>query len=328
MRNVIILLILIPFFLSCERDNGSVNVVPLSVEAGISIQSATKAIISGTSFPDNSKIGVQVLRASDGEVYEPGALTNVEFTYNEASSTWTSAKFSLTSTLGNVYAYYPFLHIGLDNEVFTNVNISINSISDFDSDIDYMFAIPLTDPSEQVSNASGKNLANLVMQHALTQISFVVYKENYLGTGSFTRFCIEDAGATEWVKVSKAADDDLLMNIQNGSITGGIKGAIIRNFVTPVTLSSDPPSEILQTLRSQVNASAILMPTGLIEAGDIKFTFTVDGKICSAVNSSSITWEAGKQYIYKVKFSGTDISISSVTVTDWDTQLADDIIIN
>lgn len=328
MRNILLPLVFGLLLLSCDRDEYSNEAVPLSIKAGIEKEISTKAIISGTSFPDNSRIGVQVLRASDDGIYEPGALTNVEFTYNSAQSSWLSDGFSLTSTQGKVFAYFPFTDIGDNRELFTNININISSVAEHESDTDYMYAIPLTETSDLVNNTSGKNLANLVMKHALTQVSFVVYKENYLGTGSLTDFCIEDESETEWIKVSKIEDDDLSMSIRDGSITGGTKGSIIRNCSTPIILTTDTPSEILQTLRSQVNATALLVPTGLMQSGDIRFKFTVDGKTSSAVNSSSISWEAGKQYIYKVKFTGTDISISSVTITDWTTQLGDIIIIN
>lgn len=320
-------------FLSCTKQdnlNMTGRKVPLSVKAGISIEPSTKAIVAGTGFPDGATIGVQILKNSDGSIYETGALTNVQFTFAQAGSSWSTATtFNLTATQGNVFAYYPYAAQGSNDEIFTTVPVALPATSNTGMDTDYMYATPLTAAEELVNNSAGKNSASLSMNHALAQVSFVVYKENYPGTGSFTQFKIEDATVgTSWINVSKAAADNLAMNIANGLITGGEKGIITRTFGTPETLGAISPSADAATLRTQVNATTLVVPTGSMAAGDIKFTFTIDSKSSIAFNTTSISWVAGKQYIYKVKLSGTGLSISSVTITDWTTVVGDDIDIN
>jgi hypothetical protein len=330
MKNIVKLAMISAFvFLSCEKQDNMENVhkrVPLSVKAGISIEPATKAIVSGTTFPNGTKIGVQVLRSSDGNIYETGALTNIEFTYDSANTSWSpSSVFNLTSTTGKVYAYYPYASQGTNDAFFSTIPATLPSVAENGDDTDYMYATPIIEADKLVSNATGKSSASLTMNHALAQISFVVYKENYPGTGSFTQFKIEDAATTNWIILSKAVDDDLIMNITSGAITGGAKGILTRTLSTPYILSITPPSADVNVLRTQVNATALVAPTTTIGAGEIKFTFTVDGKSSTASNTSSVTWERGKQYIYKVKLSGTGLSISSVTVTDWTPSAGDDI---
>ncbi|MHC1690031.1 MAG: fimbrillin family protein [Bacteroidales bacterium] len=320
-------------FLSCTKQdnlNMTDRKIPLSVKAGISIEPSTKAIIAGTGFPDGATIGVQILKNSDGSIYETGASTNVQFAFSQAGSSWSTATaFNLTSTQGKVFAYYPYAAQGANDALFTTVPLTLPATSNTGLDTDYMYATPLTAAEELVSNSSGKNSASLSMNHALAQVSFVVYKENYPGAGSFTQFKIEDAtGGTSWINVSKAAADDLAMDIVNGSITGGEKGILTRTFGVPVTLETVAPSADAATLRTQVNATTLVVPTVGMAASDIRFTFTIDGKSSTAANTSALSWEPGKQYIYKVKLSGTGLSISSVTVTEWTTVAVDDIDIN
>ncbi|MBP1631142.1 MAG: hypothetical protein H6Q15_2035 [Bacteroidetes bacterium] len=333
MKDIVKLAMISTFvFLSCEKQDNMENVhkrVPLSVKAGISIEPTTKAIVSGTTFPDGTKIGVQVLKNSDGNTYETGALTNIEFTYASANTSWSSSSgFNLSNTTGKVYAYHPYASQGTNYALFNTIPATLPSEEENGNDTDYMYATPIIEADKLVSNATGKNSASLTMNHALAQISFVVYKENYPGSGSFTQFKIEDAAATNWIILSKAVDDDLIMNITSGAITGGAKGILTRNLSIPCILSTTPPSADVNVLRTQVNATALVAPTSAIGAGEIKFTFTVDGKSSTASNTSSVTWERGKQYIYKVKLSGTGLSISSVTVTDWTPSAGDDIVIN
>jgi len=320
-------------FLSCAKQdnlNMTGRKVPLSVKAGISIDPSTKAIVAGTGFPDGAAIGVQILKNSDGSIYETGALTNVQFTFAEAGSSWSPATaFNLTATQGKVFAYYPYAAQGSNDAIFTTVPVTLPATSNTGADTDYMYATPLTAVADLVSNSSGKNSASLSMNHALAQVSFVVYTENYPGAGSLTQFKIEDAtGGTTWIKTSKTAADDLAMDITNGSITGGENGIITRTFGTPETLGTVSPSADAATLRTQVNATTLVVPTVSMAAGDIKFTFTIDGKSSTAANTSALSWEPGKQYIYKVKLSGTGLSISSVTITEWTTVVVDDIDIN
>lgn len=320
-------------FLSCTKQdnlNMTGRKVPLSVKAGISIEPSTKAIVAGTGFPDGAAIGVQILKNSDGSIYETGSLTNVQFTFSQAGSSWSTATaFNLTATPGKVFAYYPYAVQGTNDALFTTVPVTLSATSNTGTDTDYMYATPLTAVADLVSNSAGKNSASLSMKHALAQVSFVVYKENYPGAGSFTQFKIEDAtGGTSWINTSKAAADDLAMDIANGYVTGGEKGIITRIFGVPITIGIVTPSADAATLRTQVNATTLVVPTASMAAGDIKFTFTIDGNASSAVNTSALAWEPGKQYIYKVKLSGTGLSISSVTVTEWTTVAVDDIDIN
>ncbi len=318
-KSLIITSLLAILLISCtkQEDVGQRNVSNvLSVKAGII---TTKSIITGTIFPDGSSIGVQV-RKSGQYNYQTGTMTNVMYTYTAAGATWaTATPFYLTNTLGEVYGYYPYVSVGDNLSAFSTIPVTINSSATTGSETDYMFATPLTGLSS-VSNATGKQNANLVMNHAFTQISFYIYKNNYSGTGVLTQFKIEDAAATTFVKSSSTA---MTMSIENGVLTGGSTSVITRTLAAPVTITNTAPDADILVLKTQVNATTILVPTAAMAIGDIKFTFTIDGETYTATNTTAISWLKGKQYIYTARLDGTGLVILSAVITDWDTQPGD-----
>ncbi len=305
--------------LSCAKQETPEN---LNVKRALSVKVdiiATKAIISGTIFPNGSSIGVQV-RKSGQFNYQAGTSTNIMYTYTSVGATWaTATPFYLTNTLGEVYAYYPYVSVGDNLTAFSTIPVTINAAATTGSETDYMYATPLTGLNS-VSNGVGKQNANLVMNHAFTQISFYIYKNNYSGTGTLTQFKIEDAVATTFVKTSSTA---MTMNIENGNLVGGATGIITRTLAAPVTITSVVPDPAILVLKTQVNATTICVPTAAMAIGDIKFTFTIDGETYTATNTTAISWLKGKQYIYTARLDGTGLVILSAVITDWDTQPGD-----
>lgn len=318
-KTLIITSVLALLFLSCtkQEEADTLNAKSaLSVKVGIT---ATKAIISGTLFPDGSSIGVQVRKTGQYN-YQAGTMTNLMYTYTAATTSWaTATPFYLTNTLGEAYAYYPYVSVGDNMSAFSTIPVTLEATSTTGSETDYMYATPLIGLSS-VSNAVGKHNANLVMNHAFTQISFYIYKNNYSGTGTITQFKIEDAVATTFVKTSSTA---MTMSIENGDIVGGATGIITRTLAAPVTVTSVVPDPDIQVLKTQVNATTILVPTASMAIGDVKFTFTIDGETYTATNTSAISWIKGKQYIYTARLDGTGLVILSAVITDWDTQPGD-----
>lgn len=303
--------------MSCTKnENTETFDSMLSIKVGIT---ATKAIITGTIFPNGSNIGVQVRKTGQSN-YQAGTPTNIMYTYTAAGATWaTLTPFYLTNTLGEVYAYYPYVSVGDNLTGFNTIPVTVDATATTGSETDYMYATPLTGLNS-VSNETGKEQANLVMNHALTQISFYIYKNNYSGTGVLTQFKIEDAAATTFVKTSSTA---MTMNIEDGNIVGGSTGIITRTLATPVTITNVAPNPDVLVLKTQVNATTIIVPTAAMAIGDIQFTFTIDGETYTATNTTAISWLQGKQYIYTARLDGTGLVILTAIITDWDTEAGD-----
>lgn len=335
MKNVIKAVLSVAIVLGgCSKNNGLTNNIyeELKVTATVAKGSQTKAILNGDVFPASSSIGVQLLKFSDDSPYS--AKTNVMFT-SDGSGNWNSTEgYILNPLKAKVYAYYPYVSLSDDTLPFYTIPVSVEAKANYDSDIDYMYSTPI----ESAANApyNSNSAINLQMNHALTQVSLLVYKDNYNGAGSLTDFYIEDTNPGTGHILVNSNPEDFTMDIRDGSIAGGTEGVIERNLLTPLSIgqaSSDPkfPSDDLNELRQQVLAkgvSALVAPTSLINSGDIKFSFVIDGNTYSVMNASPITWERGKQNIYTIRLSGTTLTISQVSIAKWEPVKADDLIIN
>lgn len=305
--------------------------VVLKVKTPLLMHAETKSIIQGNTFPIGAKMGVQLLKFEDDAVYSQSGIANNEYSYI-GGGVWNSASgYILSSSKAKVYAYYPYVSLTDNSQKFLTVPISVDKQTESE---DYMYATPVVNLADVVSNANSTITLN--MNHALAQISILVYKENYGGLGELSEFSIEDAGVTSHIIVNKDSNNDLVMDITDGTVSGGQKGKITRVLTpNPVILknsSLDPeyPSSILATLKNQVNSdgvSTIIVPTGLIQPGDLTFSFVIDGNTYSINNGSQVTFEKGKQYIYKVKLAGTSLTVSSVTITEWTPVSGEDMVI-
>ena len=67
-------------------------------------------------------------------------------------------------------------------------------------------------------------------------------------------------------------------------------------------------------------ASILVLPENTADKSTVEATLTIDNQDYKvALPGSNSAWEAGKNYLYTVKLSGSELVISSVTVTQWTT---------
>lgn len=318
-KTLIALFAVIVVVFSCSKTNLHMQEVAL-LKVKTPAPPQTKSAIQGDQFPVGSKMGIQLLKLEDNTIYSQSGITNNEYTYAGLNE-WTSASsYILSSQKAKVYAYYPFTTLGANNQIFFSIPISVDPAG---NTADYMYATPAVTEESAVSNT--RSTINLTMNHALAQISVLVFKENYNGTGELTGFSIEDNDLSSHIIVNKDEDNDLSMSIVDGTITGGTKGKVTITLAEAKILqnsSADPlfPATEINALKSQVNThgvSAIVVPTGDILPGELKFSFVIDGNTYRINNGAPIKFEKGKQYIYKVKLAGTSLTVSSVTIIDW-----------
>ena len=115
------------------------------------------------------------------------------------------------------------------------------------------------------------------------------------------------------------------MKIKDGTITAGSSPAAvtytrdIANYTLPKAASSDA-SAVTTAKNSAKKASILVLPESTADKSNVEAKLTIDNQEYKvALPSSSSAWEAGKNYLYTVKLSGSELVISSVTVTQWTT---------
>lgn len=281
----------------------------------------TRGVVDGTAFGSGATVAVY----AEGTDYTADKSNNYA-KYKYSSSAWNSDgsdKIYLTNAEATIYAYYPTT-TKYDNsdltipvtllEASAEITATDNAttgtpIAAATTEVDCMYATSVTD----VTNKANNNVT-LTMNHALSMVSFRVYKAaDYEGTGSLTKIVMKDingAGTT----LSKGTTPK--MNITTGVITEGTAAdaTYTRTIKDGYTLGT--------TDSGAKRFSIMVLPISTsIGTGNIQAVFTIDGADYSVnltpPSDNSGAWLAGKNHLYTVKLSGTELSISTITVMQW-----------
>lgn len=250
---------------------------------------ALKASGSSGEYTDNSTINISVFPGKSGE-----ANATIDFQSTDNSDGQTSTKDKILAASGEV---------------------------------DYMYA----DQGSTGVKASYKNgdtnktgQVMLAMKHALAMVSFRVYADHtYKNTGAFSKLVL--ANKSGGTTILKNGGTNPTMKIKDGTITAGSSPAAvtytrdIANYTLPKAASSDA-SAVTTAKNSAKKASILVLPESTADKSNVEAKLTIDNQEYKvALPSSSSAWEAGKNYLYTVKLSGSELVISSVTVTQWTT---------
>lgn len=249
---------------------------------------ALKASGSSGEYTDNSTINISVFPGSTGS---PNAKIDFQSTDNSDSQTSTKDKILAAS-----------------------------------GEVDYMYA----DQGSTGVKASYKNgdtnktgQVTLAMKHALAMVSFRVYADHtYKNTGTFTKLVLANKSGGTTILNNGASPT---MKIKDGTITVGSSPAAvtytrdIANYMLPKAASSDA-SAATTAKNNARKASILVLPESTADKSTVEATLTIDNQDYKvALPGSNSAWEAGENYLYTVKLSGSELVISSVTVTEWTT---------
>lgn len=282
----------------------------------------TRGVVDGTAFADGTTVAVY----AEGTDYTADKSNNYA-KYKYSSSAWNSDgsdKIYLTNAEATIYAYYPTT-TKYDNsdltipvtllEASAEITATDNAttgtpIAAATTEVDCMYAEAVTGVTNKSNQIKG---VELVMKHALSMVSFRVYATDYEGAGKLTKIVLKDINATG-TTLSKGTTPK--MNITTGVITEGTAAdatytRTIKDGYTLGTTDSDAK-----------RFSIMVLPISTSIGNDnIQAVFTIDGADYSVnltpPSDNSGAWPAGKNHLYTVKLSGTELSISTITVTQW-----------
>lgn len=315
-------------FISNER------IAPISLTANFG-QPATKAIITDDNITSET-IRVQVSKSNGTDSYDVLTPSKYKLSY---SGQWSlSQTLYLSAENAKIYAYAPS---PTDEAIFPQIEsgqyntlkrkLDIPASQPMANQVDYLWCYQ--DKTQAVGgnfiNSTYKNVT-LTMKHALSQIAFVIYGENYNGTGTINSVKVKDNTASPALRKMKDVANDLYMNVADGTITGGETTAEISATSIAGSILTTQPSADIAELKSKVNAYLLIVPTSVANKNNVQFSFNIDNKDynVSLTGGGAITWVAGQQYIYTVKLSGTQMNIISVTVTPWSSSHEGEVVIN
>lgn len=283
----------------------------------------TRGVVDGAAFGSGATVAVY----ATGDDYTGDKGNNYAvYTYGSGwSNSDTGNKIYLTNKAATIYAYYPtttkYDNSGLtipvtlleaSAEIVATDNATDGTpIAAATGEVDCMYATSVTDVTNKSNQTKG---VELVMKHALSMVSFRVYKAaDYEGAGSLTKIVMKDINGSG-TTLSKGTTPK--MNITTGVITEGTAADAIYTRTIK-------DGYILGTTDSGARRFSIMvLPISTsIGTGNIQAVFTIDGADYSVnltpPSDNSGAWLAGKNHLYTVKLSGTELSISTITVTQW-----------
>lgn len=315
---------------------------------------------------------------ADGGYYTNGR--NIRFANEAGENTWASVTDGgLTKLLlfagnetGKVFGYYPYtedanvLGIGeattIPVKILNEGNIVVSKdegqsslpngedtylAATAEKEIDFMY-----NTQNDIVGAKTTTTAKLVMQHALSRVSFRVYTsaeaqqavqgedqaDSYYQLVGYT-IKNKSNGQIEGELHAQFDDANTRMNIHTGEITGEIAGGEIARTIEGYKMeraTENTPDANKVAANNSFRVSNLLFPLATITADannkskNIEVVFSIqrvkaDGTAelqpvgyALPFDVSTVTaWEAGKNYTYTVKFTGNSLSIETVTVTDW-----------
>ena len=263
--------------------------------------------------------------------YQPGSNGEFQSGSTALKATNSSGEYTESSTIS--ISVFP----GKSGDANATIDFQSTDNSDGNSsgsakilaasgEVDYMYA----DQGSTGVKASYKNGSDsktgkvtLAMKHALAMVSFRVYADHtYKNTGAFTKLVLANKSGGTTILNNGASPT---MKIKDGTITVG-------SSPTAVTYTRDIANYMLSKATADTDqarataknnakkASILVLPENTADKSTVEATLTIDNQDYKvALPSSSSAWEAGKNYLYTVKLSGSELVISSVTVTQWTT---------
>ncbi|MCS2345686.1 fimbrillin family protein [Bacteroides fragilis] len=192
-------------------------------------------------------------------------------------------------------------------------------------EVDYMYADQSTSVKASYKNGDTNKTGKvtLTMKHALAMVSFRVYADHtYKNTGAFTKLVLANKSGGTTILNNGASPT---MKIKDGTITVGSSPTVVTytRDIANYTLSkatADTDQARATAKNNARKASILVLPESTVDKSTVEATLTIDNQEYKvALPSSGSAWEAGKNYLYTVKLSGSELVISSVTVTQWTT---------
>ena len=264
--------------------------------------------------------------------YQPGSNGEFQSSGTALKATNSSSEYTESSTIN--ISVFP----GKSGDANAKIDFNPTDNSDGNSsgsakilaasgEVDYMYADQSTavkaSYKKDDTNKTGK--VTLAMKHALAMVSFRVYADHtYKNTGAFSKLVLANkSGDTK--NVLNNGGTPPAMKIKDGTITAGSSPAAVtytRDIVN-YTLSKAASSDASAATTAKNNArkaSILVLPESTVDKSTVEATLTIDNQDYKVVlPGSNSAWEAGKNYLYTVKLSGSELVISSVTVTQWTT---------
>lgn len=283
---------------------GTRTVIGAATRTLIGAGTRTTATVSLTS----GSIGL-FLTNTDPDATDPPYMPvyNRKYTYAGGTSKWTTDKaIFLGGENAHVCAYYPY------DEAQKTMTLSL-ATQQYKATKDCSYAKNITvngDPYEVGGDVPGGEPGRhvtFILKRAYSRAKFTFTRKNYVGEGKITQIELKNLPSSE------------KLDITTGTYTGLTKGnqTYTVNYTLPTTAEALPVEKADELL---IAPGKFVESTDTDDAKKLALILTIDGKTMTTYISPATMNEfiAGKYYNFKINVNGSDISLSTVELNDWE----------
>ena len=190
-------------------------------------------------------------------------------------------------------------------------------------EVDYLYEGSSSRPtaSNGKTGGNGTSSVSLEMKHALSLVSFKIYKDNstYKGPAKLTKIVLQNksTASTKTLKTSSNAT----MKIGDGGITRGTESdATFTRIIKGSGDDADKGADIKESSGARTYSILVFPDASAVAKNEVEAVFTIDGAdytVALAADGTGVQWTKGNNNIYGIKLSGTGLGITSVKVAAW-----------
>ena len=289
-----------------------------SVPVGFSVQTETRAAVTGTTLPDGSLF--KVWGGYDGNNVFDGR----EVTKTASGCTYTGTEYWVPGKTYNFHAVYPAeLPAGATLTVAGDGTVSVSNFdcsATGDAAVDLMTASAPDIEADKI--IASQNPVELTFSHLLSHISFVFDNQltGYVAEVTDISFSIQVKG--NYISTEASPWTNLIL----GAITlypAADPAAAPLTVANKLSVTSDPALVIPQG-NTGVNVTFTVTIREIINEATGSTTMTVVKRFTSPLATTDGEWKMGQRYKYKATLTDelmemdglTQITLN-VTITDW-----------
>lgn len=287
-----------------------------SVPVGFSVQTETRAAVTGTTLPDGSLFKVW------GGYNGNNVFDDREVTKTASGCTYTGTEYWVPGKTYNFHAVYPAeLPAGATLTVAGDGTVSVSNFdcsATGDAAVDLMTASAPDIKADEI--IASQNPVELTFSHLLSHISFVF--DNQL-TGGYAAE-VTDISFSIRVKgnYNSSTEPSPWTNLNPGAIT-------LYPAAAPLTVANklsvtSAPALVIPQSNTGVNVTFTVTIREIIDEDTGSTTMTVVKRFTSPLATTDGEWKMGQRYEYKATLTGELMEMDGLTqitldvkITDW-----------
>ena len=304
-----------------KKENPAELKITASMTPLLDVSTRAAHNLQGTELEDFTKIGIYVWYANytaaktTAPVYN--GYDNISVTGHTGSGPW---ELTPSQTLGfpidngdvDVYLYAPYKNSPTQTDMRMDHTVALDqSLKEDYVASDFLYGKATAKYTGAVSPEVDKT-ARVTMYHAMSKLIFKVVNSG-VDPANMTNISLQQVYTKTTINMSVPISTSLTF----GSTSDNVNSA---SGKANIIVWGSPGTGAVSTSDAMSNGVAVIVPPQTTESDTKVSVSTNDGSstFTAVANFNGKTLKPGKVYTYNLKLIGTGVTVSLVSITDWD----------